>query len=167
MDPRHKKVALRMIPYGLYVLTAEAKDGTVAAATVNWLTQTSFEPPLVALGVKSDSAAHAIIKQVGVFALNILGREQQSTAFAFFKSVEREGDSIGGEPFRNGTSGAPILESVPAWIECRLRGTLEEGDHSLFLGEVIDAGVAREPTGRPDDATLTLRHLGEKTFYGG
>lgn len=167
MDPAHKKIALRMIPYGLYVLTAEAEDGTVAAATVNWVTQTSFEPPLVALGVKGDSAAHAIIKQVGTFALNILGKGQHSTAFAFFKSVEREGDSIGGEPFRRGISGAPLLESVPAWLECRLRGTLEEGDHSLFLAEVIDVGVARTPAGRPDDETLTLRDLGEKTFYGG
>jgi hypothetical protein len=45
MDPNHKKTALRMIPYGLYVLTGEAPDGRVAAATVNWVTQTAFEPP--------------------------------------------------------------------------------------------------------------------------
>ncbi len=42
MDANAKKTALRMIPYGLYVLTAEAKDGRVAAATVNWVTQTAF-----------------------------------------------------------------------------------------------------------------------------
>ena len=61
MDPNVKKTALRMIPYGLYVLTAEGKDGRVAAATVNWVTQASFNPPLVVVGVKADSGAHSII----------------------------------------------------------------------------------------------------------
>jgi len=62
MDANVKKTALRMIPYGLYVLTARGKDDTVAAATVNWVTQASFEPPLVVVGVKTDSHTHAIIK---------------------------------------------------------------------------------------------------------
>ena len=62
MDADAKKTALRMIPYGLYVLTAE-KDGEIAAATVNWVTQTAFEPPLVVVGVKADASAHDIIKK--------------------------------------------------------------------------------------------------------
>ena len=52
MDEAAKKTALRMIPYGMYVLTTKSQDGQdVGAATVNWLTQTSFSPPLVAVGV--------------------------------------------------------------------------------------------------------------------
>lgn len=167
MDANAKKTALRMIPYGLYVLTGEGADGTVAAATVNWVTQASFQPPLVAVGVKVDSGAHAVIKSAGAFALNILGKGQQAAAFAFFKPVLREGDRINGEAVRRGSTGAPILASVPAYVECRLVGTVEMGDHSVFVGEVVDAGVAAEIAGRPDDATLWLRDLGEKTFYGG
>ncbi len=167
MDPNAKKTALRMIPYGLYVLTAEGKDGKVAAATINWVTQASFDPPLVAVGVKKDSGAHAIIKDAGAFALNTLGKGQQSLAFNFFKSHERDGRTIGGEPFRNGATGAPILNAAPAYVECRLVDTVERGDHSLFVGEVVEAGVAKAPEGRPDDATLWLKDLGEKTFYGG
>jgi flavin reductase (DIM6/NTAB) family NADH-FMN oxidoreductase RutF len=49
MNEDAKKTALRMIPYGLYVLTAEGKDGAVAAATDNWVTQAAFTPPLVVL----------------------------------------------------------------------------------------------------------------------
>jgi flavin reductase (DIM6/NTAB) family NADH-FMN oxidoreductase RutF len=70
MDQDAKKIALRMIPYGLYVLTAEAEDGRIAAATVNWVTQTAFEPPLLVVGVKADSGVHGIIKETGAFALN-------------------------------------------------------------------------------------------------
>jgi flavin reductase (DIM6/NTAB) family NADH-FMN oxidoreductase RutF len=167
MDANAKKTALRMIPYGLYVLTGESGDGRVAASTVNWVTQASFEPPLVAVGVKVGSTAHEVIKQSRGFALNVLGKEHQSLAFTFFKPLERDENTIGGEAFSSGESGSPILASASAFLDCSLVDTLEKGDHSIFVGEVIDAGVSREIPGRPDDATLVLRDLGDATFYGG
>lgn len=166
MDANAKKTALRMIPYGLFVLTADGKSGT-GAATVNWVTQTSFTPPLVAVGVKADSHIHAVIKETGAFALNVLGKGQSALAYTFFKPAERKGDTISGEPFRKGATGAPILAHTPAFVECRVVGSVERGDHTLFVGEVVDAGVARQPDSRPDDATLWLRELGDKVFYGG
>ena len=54
-----------------------------------------------------------------------------------------------------------------AFLECSLLDTVEKGDHSIFVGEVVDAGVSRDIPGRPDDETLALQDLGEKTFYGG
>ena len=167
MDANEKKQAMRMIPYGLYVLAAESADGRVAASTANWVTQASFEPPLLAVGVKADSGAHSIIKESKTFALNILGKGQDSLAFSFFKPVEREGDSIAGEPFSSGSIGAPVFANAHAFLECKLVETVEIGDHSLFVGEVVDAGMNKGVDGRPDDATLALRDLGEKTFYGG
>ena len=167
MDAQIKKTTLRMIPYGLYVLTSESPSGRVAAATVNWVTQASFEPPLIAVGVKKDSSAHEIIKESRAFALNVLGKGQQALAFKFFKALTREGDTIGGEKFARGASGAPVLASTIAAIECKLVETIERGDHSIFLGEVIEARINTAPTGRADDATLVLRDLGENTFYGG
>ena len=167
MNEDAKKTALRMIPYGLYVLTAEGQNGAVAAATVNWVTQTAFTPSLVVLGVKTDSGAHAIIKETGEFALNILGKGQQAMAFNFFKSHERDGNTIGGEPFEPGPNGAPLLLNTPAWVACKLVDTIERGDHSVFVGEVTEAGVRQAPTGRADDATLWLKELGERVFYGG
>lgn len=166
MDANAKKTALRMIPYGLFVLTADGKSGT-AAATVNWVTQASFSPPLLVVGVKADSQVHAIIKESNAFAVNVLGKGQSALAYTFFKPAERKGDTLSGEPFRPGTTGSPILGTTPAYVECRVVGTVERGDHTIFVGEVIDAGVSKPPAGRPDDATLWLRDLGDKVFYGG
>ena len=166
MDADQKKTALRMIPYGIYVLTAEA-NGQTAAATVNWVTQTSFDPPLVAVAVKADSGARAIVEAAGSFALNVLGKGQQGTAFGFFKSVERKGDMLGDEKVRNGSSGAPILESAPACVECTVAEIVSRGDHHIVIGEVVNAQVAQQPEGRADDATLHMRDLGDKVFYGG
>ncbi|MGE3538019.1 MAG: flavin reductase family protein [Candidatus Tectimicrobiota bacterium] len=167
MNDDAKKTALRMIPYGLYILTAEGQNGAVAAATVNWVTQTAFAPPLVVVGVKTDSGAHAIIKDSKQFALNILGKGQQGLAFNFFKSHERDGNMVGGEPFEAGPNGAPLLLNAPAWVACTLVDTVERGDHSVFIGEVVEAGVRQQPEGRADDATLLMKDLGERVFYGG
>jgi flavin reductase (DIM6/NTAB) family NADH-FMN oxidoreductase RutF len=167
MDPNAKKTALRMIPYGLYVLTAQNKAGQVSAATVNWVTQVAFEPPLVVVGVKTDSHAHPLIKETGAFALNILGKGQGPLAFTFFKPAELKDGKLSGEAFRAGSTGSPILANAPAYIECTLEATVEKGDHSVFVGKVVDAGVTKQPDGRADDATLWLKELGDKVFYGG
>jgi len=167
MDDAAKKTALRMIPYGIYVLTAKNGAGDIAAATVNWVTQTAFAPPLVVVGVKSDSGAYSILRAAGHFALNMLGKGQQKTAFAFFKPAQVEGSSISGEPFKPGTTGAPLLDSAAAAVECKVVEVIERGDHHIVVGEVVNAVVHRMPEGRADAAILEMKDLGEKVFYGG
>ena len=166
MNNDHKKIVLRMIPYGIYVLTVE--DGNdVAAATVNWVTQTSFNPPLLAIGVKADSGAYALLKKTKAFALNMLGKGQQGPAFTFFKPAQKDGDKISGEPYRKGANGQPILTNAPASVECKVVQIVEQGDHHIVVAEVTEANVAKAPEGRPDDAILAMKDLGEKVFYGG
>ncbi len=167
MDADAKKTALRMIPYGIYVLTAEGPDGTVAAATVNWVTQTSFDPPLVAIGVKSDSGAYDTLRKAGSFALNFLGKGQQGAAFTFFKPAEVADGKISGEPYSSGATGAPLLANAQASVECKLAEVVERGDHHIVIGEVVEAHVNTAPDGRPDDAVLHMRELGDNVFYGG
>ncbi|MCH8940104.1 MAG: flavin reductase family protein [Chloroflexi bacterium] len=161
MDEDAKKTALRMIPYGMYVLTTKSKDGKdVGAATVNWLTQTSFSPPLIAVGIKADSGTHQHIKDTGVFAVNVIGTDQKDMAFTFFKSLERDGNTIGGQEFEDSAeTKSPLLLSSPAWWDCKVVGEVAKGDHTLFVGEVVDAGVRRE------DKTIVMGD--HNLFYGG
>ena len=149
MDDAAKKTALRMIPYGLYVLTAES-GGQIAAATVNWVTQTAFAPPLVVVGVKADSGSYATLKQAGKFALNMLGKGQQGAAFTFFKPAQAEAGKISGEPYQTGVTGAPILTNAAACVECKVAEIVERGDHHIVIGEVVEAHLLRAIEGRPD-----------------
>ena len=158
MDEAVKKTTLRMIPYGLFVVTARSGD-EVAAGTVNWLTQASFQPPLVALGLKADSGTLAQVKASGQFAVNVLGSGQKDLAFAFFKPTRAEGGRLNGYAFETGSTGAPLLLDAPARFECRLTDVVDRGDHHIVAGEVVDAGVRRE------SAPLTLSEVG--VFYGG
>ncbi len=153
-----KKAALLMIPYGLYILGT--KDGDqVSAGTVNWVTQTAFKPPLVAMGVKKDSHLYAMIKSTGVFALTCLESGQKDLAFTFFRPSHVEGDMISGHRFEVHETGAPVIAAGAAWVEGRVIGEVDAGDHSCVVGEVTNAGLKREAH------ILTLEECGVK--YGG
>lgn len=168
MNADAKKTALRMIPYGIYVLTADDGKGNVAAATVNWVTQSAFAPPLVAVGVKTDSGAYTVIGTSRTFALNMLGKDQKDVAFTFFKPTKVENGMLSGQPFTKGSAtGAPILTNAVAAVECKVTTIVQEGDHHIILGEVVEASVMKPPAGRPDAAILEMKDLGDNVFYGG
>jgi flavin reductase (DIM6/NTAB) family NADH-FMN oxidoreductase RutF len=167
MNADAKKTVLRMIPYGIYVLTADDGKGNVAAATVNWVTQSAFAPPLVVVGVKTDSGAYKIVKDAKAFALNMLGKEQKGVAFAFFKPTQVADGKLSGQAYHKGTTGAPLLDDAPGAIECRVTSIVEQGDHHVVVGEVVEAHLNRPPSGRPDAAILEMKDLGDNVFYGG
>ncbi len=143
MDEIAKKKALRMITDGLYVITA-AQDAKVAASTVTWVNQKSFHPPLVAVSIKKGSFTHAVMEESKAFAIHILGKGQKAMAEAFFRHSEPKGNSIAGYAFKPGATGSPILEDCPAYFECRVIDASMPGDHTTFIGEVIEAIVRRE-----------------------
>jgi flavin reductase (DIM6/NTAB) family NADH-FMN oxidoreductase RutF len=99
--------------------------------------------------------------------LNVLGKGQQGAAFTFFKPAELEDGKLSGEEIAWAANGAPIIKSAPAAIECKLVQVVELGDHHTFIGEVTNVHLARPPEGRPDEAVLEMKDLGEKVFYGG
>jgi len=167
MDADAKKIALRMIPYGIYVLTADDHKGNVGAATVNWVTQGSFAPPLVVVGVKADSGAHTVVKGTGKFALNMLGKDQKGLAFTFFKPAKVEDGKLSGQTFHTGANGCPILDDAIAAVECTVQQIVELGDHHIVIAEVTEAYVMKAPTGRADAAILEMKDLGDTVYYGG
>ena len=167
MDQDAKKTALRMIPYGIYVLTADDGKGNVAGATVNWVTQTAFAPPLVVVGVKTDSGAYSIIKDTKSFTLNMLGKEHKGLAFTFFKPAQLADGKLSGQTIHNGANGAPILDAALASVECKVTSIVEQGDHHIVVAEVVEAHLPNPITGRPDNAILEMKDLGDNVFYGG
>jgi flavin reductase (DIM6/NTAB) family NADH-FMN oxidoreductase RutF len=167
MDNEAKKTALRMIPYGLFILTARSSDEKVSAGAVNWVTQSSFDPPQVVVCVRQDSFLHSVIREAGSFALNAVGKEGASMAVRFFKPAEVEGQTIGGYPFKIGSVGSPILSDAPAYLECEVVGSVSTGDHTVFIGEVKEAFAELKEGERPDESILMLADLEGDIFYGG
>ena len=166
MDDNSRKTALRMIPYGLHIMGVEGQDSRITAGTLNCITHASFKPPLVAVEVKTDSQIHDITKLRRYFVLNVLGKGQQGATYTIFKPAERCCQRFSAESFHSRSTDLPVQEKIPPFVEYRLLTTVEEEEHSTFIGEVVDAVSNQEPDGRADDVTLLLKDLGEKTFYG-
>ncbi|HKV70100.1 MAG TPA: flavin reductase family protein [Gemmatimonadales bacterium] len=148
IDPAAKKQVLRLVTYGLYVLTSAA-DGDLAAGTITWLSQASFVPPLVMAGVRRDGHVHAVVERSGTFAVNVVGAGQREIASAFFRPSVVTAGRISGYAFERGrATGAPILTDLPAWFEARVTDAVRRGDHTIFVAELVACGV-RDPAVSP------------------
>jgi len=97
----------------------------------------------------------------------MLGKEHKALAFTFFRPADVADGKLSGQSFRKGVTGAPLLIEAPGAIECRLRSIVEQGDHHIVVGEVVEAHLHKPLTGRPDAAILAMNDLGENVFYGG
>jgi len=134
---------LRKIPHGLYI--CGVKDGDdVNGFTASWIMQASFKPPLLVNCVKKDSRSHEMIKNSGVFAISILEAGQKDLAQKFFQPLRRVGNRFEDVEFYPGETGCPIISDSLGYVECQLVGTVAQGDHTVYVGEVIAAGVHRE-----------------------
>ena len=157
MDIKFRKQALRMFSYGVYILTSKFEDN-YCAATVTWVSQASFEPLLISVCIKGDSASYSVVKERGEFLLHILGENQKEFAALFFKQTTLENGLINKQKYQL-QDNMPLLAAVPAYLKCRVLQIMEYGDHSLFLAEVKNAVVRR------DLEPLELRTTGWN--YGG
>ena len=148
MDPNTKKIVLRMFTYGLHVVTTRHAPAGGAeergAFLANWLTQCSFEPPLVMLALEQDAHALSVLQHGGMFAVNVLETGQRELAGWFGRHTSKVGDKLAGREINLSPSGLPLLPEALGWVECKLVSQLPAGDHVVVIGEVIEAGVNRE-----------------------
>jgi flavin reductase (DIM6/NTAB) family NADH-FMN oxidoreductase RutF len=141
MDVAVRKQVLRLLTYGLYILAAAAGDD-LAAGTVTWLSQASFTPLLVMVGIRRDGHVHGVVDRSRAFAINVLASTQGEIASAFFRPSVADGDRINGYAFERGPStGAPLLLDLPAWFEARVTDAVTGGDHTVFVAEVVGYGL--------------------------
>ena len=142
MNEKFRKQALRMFSYGVYVLTSKFEDH-YCAATVTWVSQASFEPLLISVCIKRDSASYKVVKERGEFLLHIIGENQRDLAASFFKQTALKNGLINNQEYHL-QDNLPLLKEAPAYLKCRVLNIIENGDHPLFLSEVNNAVVYQE-----------------------
>ncbi|MCA1812011.1 MAG: flavin reductase family protein [Halobacteriales archaeon] len=161
MDAAAKKHALRLVPYGLHLAGARHADGHLSVSLVSWFTQTSFDPPLVVLGLHRESEAFKAVGETGVLALNLLGATQKELVKGFYKHVEVKDGKAGALAAVPGpATGCPLLPDLPASLELRKRAELEGGDHAAVQFEVVGAQVHHKDRKALDHSTAGLHYAG-------
>lgn len=153
LDEQAKKTVLRMFPYALYVVTSIDGEET-GAFTANWLSQASFDPPLVMVSVERDSHSLPIIRSGGHFAVNVLESGQRELAGHFGKKARHAGNKLASIAHHFSEVGLPVLDDALGVVVCRVTGEVEAGDSVVVVGEVIEARALRE------GETLTMSEAG-------
>lgn len=154
MDSNTKKTALRMVTYGLYVVTTTSPTDR-AAFLCNWLTQCAFEPPLIVVAVENDAHSLQVLRDGGRFVVNVLETGQTELAGWFGRHYAKVGDKLANRELLATPSGLPVLPEALSWFECKVVSEMLTGDHALFVAEVVDVAVLTE--GR---TPLTLKETG-------
>ncbi len=136
------KSALRMMPYGFYALTSRNGDD-VNAMVVNWVTQASYTPRLLAIGLAKSAYSHGVISAGGVFTLNLFRAEDKESIMGLTKSREKNPDKMNNATYTEAPeTRCPVIDGAAAYLECRVVQMIDVGgDHDILVGEVINADV--------------------------
>ena len=128
---------------GVTVITTISNESAPYGLTANAFMSVSLEPPLLLISVDKKAESYPFFEQSKVFTINILRDDQEGLSRRFAVSG---GNKFEGVAYHRGANNVPILEDTLAHIECRVYAAYDGGDHTLYLGQIVEAET-RE--GRP------------------
>jgi flavin reductase (DIM6/NTAB) family NADH-FMN oxidoreductase RutF len=136
--------ALGRVPSGLFILTVR-RDALETGMLTSWVQQCAFDPPHISVAIRRDRDVADWLSADSAFALNVLDDSQTDMIVHFgrgFAPAEPAFDGIDVE--RPAGGGAPLLTEALAYLDCRVAGRCQAGDHDLFLGRVVGGRLLNE-----------------------
>jgi flavin reductase (DIM6/NTAB) family NADH-FMN oxidoreductase RutF len=140
-------VAFAALSHGIYVITTRVGE-KINGMTAAWVSQVSLKPLLVMVSIAPSRHTHTMILESGAFAINVLTSDQVDLAKRFGFQSGRKIDKLAGLETFAAPSGAPLLPQAYAYLDLKLVHTFAAGDHTLFVGEVLEAKILH-PESRP------------------
>jgi flavin reductase (DIM6/NTAB) family NADH-FMN oxidoreductase RutF len=144
IDQRLYRDVIGRFATGVTVLTFQNADVT-RGMTANAVSSLSLDPTLLLVCVDKRGMVHAQLEHAQAFALNILAEDQIEVSQTF---ARRGLQDMADVPYRTGVTGAPIIDGVLAWFECEVYERLSGGDHTIYIGRVVELSLDR-PEARP------------------
>lgn len=147
IDVNAFKQVMRRFATGVMVLTVPDGIG-MHAVTVNAVTSVSLDPLLMLVCIEQNAQSHGLIRASGVFALNILTGAQRELGERFAYDREARAHPTALAEGYVGQTGALILKESLGFLECKVTAEYPGGDHTIFIGQVINGGL-KEAMGGP------------------
>jgi flavin reductase (DIM6/NTAB) family NADH-FMN oxidoreductase RutF len=148
---------LAKIPYGVSVVTMGRGGAPVEnGLTISWLSQVSFDPPLLMVAVDKLHYSVDLLRSTKNFCVNLLGENQGALAGRFARQATTGDDKLAEVAQRPADSGAAILTDAVAYFDCEVTSMVEAGDHMMVIGRIEDAAVLR--AGAPLTSAAGLRY---------
>ncbi|MGH8908981.1 MAG: flavin reductase family protein [Egibacteraceae bacterium] len=126
---------------GVAVVTAFQGDRPIGF-TVQSFTSVSLTPPLISICLATSSSSWPCMRASGAFCVNILRDDQEGVSRAFATKNGERFEGIGWQ--RTPKTGSPLLDDVLAWVDCRVAGEHNAGDHVIALGLVVGLGTRQQ-----------------------
>ena len=126
--------AMRRLAATVTIVSARGADrrhGITATA----VTSLSMEPPSLLVCVNRAGSLHALLSESDRFCVNLLRSEQAALSDAFSGKLPSEERFLHGA-WREDSTGLPYLADGQASIFCRRKEAIQQGSHSIFIGEV-------------------------------
>ena len=126
---------------GVTIITITDRDGKPNGLTANAFMSLSLNPPLVLISVDKGATCYTCFEIQNGFTVNFLSEEQEEISRRF---ATKGIDKFAGLQWRPGGNGAAIIDGALAHVECRISQCYEGGDHTIVVGEILDARATGE-----------------------
>jgi flavin reductase (DIM6/NTAB) family NADH-FMN oxidoreductase RutF len=128
------RAALGQFATGVTIVTTRDPLGQPVGLTVSSFNSVSLVPPLVLWSLAHTASTLDAFMHCEHHAIHVLSAEQGAWAQQF---ATRGVDRFAHVPTHPGLGGVPLLPGCLATFECRNRSRHVEGDHTIFVGEVL------------------------------
>jgi flavin reductase (DIM6/NTAB) family NADH-FMN oxidoreductase RutF len=128
--------ALGRVPSGLFILTAR-RGALETGMLTSWVQQCAFEPPHICVAIRRDRDIAGWLSDDSPFALNVLDDSQTDMIVHFGRGFAPNEAAFEGLDVERPDGGTPVLTEALAYLDCRVAGRCQAGDHDLFLGRVV------------------------------
>lgn len=145
LDPNGFRRVMGSLATGVTVVTTRDRQGQPRGLTATAVCSVSLTPPLLLVCIDHNADCYEAFQDAEAFAVNLLRDDQEHLSRQFSRKDARKFEGIA---YRPGVTGAPILPGVLAHVECRVQARYPGGDHTIFVGEAMDSGVAPSEDGR-------------------
>ncbi|MBX3003903.1 MAG: flavin reductase family protein [Anaerolineales bacterium] len=135
---------LRRMPYGFYALGSQ-HNGDRNVMVFNWITQVSFEPQLLAIGLQTSAHSYGLVAASRKLAISLFLAEDSELIKPFTKSRAKNPDKMNdAKVFAAPLSAAPVVSGAAGYLEGEVTQIVETGgDHNIVIAKVIGGEVLK------------------------
>lgn len=126
----------------MWLVTAQG-GGRRSGLLAPLVSQASAVPeiPRVLVGLPKHHATWELVQASEAFALHLLAEEDVELVWQFWLEGAADHDPFAGLKLSTAVTGSPVLERTIGWLDCRVETSLDIGDRTLFVAEVVEGKV--------------------------
>ena len=138
-DPESFRRAMRAWTTGVAIIFSGDENESYGM-TINSFSSLSLDPPLATVVLRNDSRVFDLVRRSSAFSVNILSDSQRELAESFAGKLHGE-KRMADVSLTKLPGGASILDDGAAWFDCRVIHVYAAGQNTLFVAEVVGAGI--------------------------